>query len=197
MFDWLLFWRYSHTLERSNVPALWHSGDVYQSISPCGDTIRDRIRPRFCFECLKMHLNHLYKSICYIWAAIWLYQEVSLSTCGFAPFNCCDHAVLAHPCRSDMWSLWSNCRIVMIVMKSVNLHNILHVWHVFALLCSLLLYVCGNLDFCVISDCHLIWYSCVLFRVLLQVQREAEEIYKMGWASTSNNIILYNIYIFL
>ena len=91
-----------------------------------------------------------------------------------APFNCCDHAVLAHPCRSDMWSLWSNCRKV---IKSVNLQ----ILHVFALLCCVLLYFRGNLDFCVISDRHLAWCSCALFRFLFQVQREAEEIYRMGW----------------
>ena len=31
------------------------------------------------------------------------------STCGFAPFDCCDHAVLAYPCLSDIWSLRSMC----------------------------------------------------------------------------------------
>ena len=104
-----------------------------------------------------------------------------------APFNCCDHAVLAYPCRSDVWSLQRQ------VMKSVNLQ----ILHVFALLCCVLLYFRGNLDFCVISDRHLAWCSCALFRFLFQVQR-AEEIYllyiyiyQMGWLAL--NIIIYNI----
>ena len=60
-------------------------------------------------------------------------------------------------------------------MKSVNLHML----HVFAF--CVWLYVRCNLEFCVISDRHL-GCSCALFRFLLQVRREAEGIYQMGWA---------------
>ena len=102
----------------------------YLHVEILWETGRDHMRPRFCFECLKLYLNHSYtvnrfatfelqfgstrKCHTHLW-----FRTVQLFSW--------DHAVLANPCRSDVWSLGRK------VMKRVNLHIV----HVFTLICCI------------------------------------------------------------
>ena len=88
-----------------------------------------------------------------------------------APFNCCDHAVLASPRRSDIWSLST----VKYLLPRISILYIL--LHQFAVLCCIFMAIWISM-WSVISTLHdwFIWFYFAWFCFLLQVQREAEEI---------------------
>ena len=88
-----------------------------------------------------------------------------------APFNCCDHAVLASPRRSDIWSLST----VKYLLPRISILYIL--LHQFAVRCCIFMAIWISM-WSVISTLHdwFIWFYFAWFCFLLQVQREAEEI---------------------
>jgi len=102
-----------------------------------------------------------------------------------APFNCCDHAVLASPRRSDIWSLST----VKYLLPRISILYIL--LHQFAVLCCIFMAIWISM-WSVISTLHdwFIWFYFAWFCFCFKCKEKLKK-YQMGWASTYTHILIW------